>query len=85
MSISTTEEKILISLIMENKFGFDDAPPVCQLNGKWHKMIIGIGSDHTAYLTLDDEALKSLCERKGMDYKLYVNKDCVLATEKTEA
>lgn len=81
MSISTRVEKILISLIMENDFKFDDAPHSTQLSGKWYKMIIGIGNDHSAYITLDEESLKELCERKGMDYKLYISNN---VEEKTE-
>ena len=46
----------------------NDAPRKTQRQGVWHEIIIGIGNDHTAYITMDDDALKALCDSQGLDY-----------------
>ena len=37
-----------------------NVPPHRDLYGTWYEVIVGIGNDHVAYLTLDREALAAL-------------------------
>jgi len=46
----------------------NDAPRKTQRQGVWYEIYIGIGSDHMAYITIDDDALKALCDRQGLDH-----------------
>ena len=46
-----------------------EAPPKTARCGRWHQLTIGIGEDHTAYVTIDDDALVELCRRTGIDIK----------------
>ena len=50
------------------------APIKTQRNGVWYELIIGIGNDHTAYVTIDDEALNTLCERNAMNFEEIISK-----------
>jgi len=58
-----------------------DAPPKTQRAGKWYQLIIGIGNDHTAYVTIDDDALKALCDRNAMDFDEIVSKRAAVKAE----
>ena len=46
-----------------------EAPQKTARCGRWHQLTIGIGEDHTAYVTIDDDALAELCRRTGIDIK----------------
>jgi len=50
--------KLLTKLIMVN--GIGDAAAKTERIGQWYECVIGIGKDHVAYITLDDEAFKAL-------------------------
>ena len=47
-------------LIARNKYKMLEAPVETKRYGKHYEIIIGIGNDHVAYLTIDDDALKAL-------------------------
>ena len=42
-----------------------EAPNKTTYAAKHYQTIIGIGDDHAATITLDEDAMKELCERKG--------------------
>ena len=48
------------ALLMNNNIG--DAPHKTQRHGKHYEVIIAIGENHTATLTLDEEAYFELCK-----------------------
>jgi hypothetical protein len=51
------------------------AAPIKTLrHGVWYELIIGIGNNHTAHVTIDDEALKVLCERNAMNFDEIISK-----------
>ena len=49
---------MLYKLINDNEIS--DAPIRTMRHGKWHSIILSIGKDHIAEITLDDEALLEL-------------------------
>lgn len=49
----------LISLL-KTQGPLTEAPCSTRRVGKWYQVVIGIGDDDVAYLTLDDEALATL-------------------------
>ena len=65
------EEQLLADLLSTQET-INYAPSGLQLHGKWYSLTIGIGTDHTAQLLIDDEALTQLCVRHRL------NKDGVL-------
>ena len=45
------------------------APKVRQRSAEWCELIVGIGNDEVAHITMTNEALKLLCERNGLNYR----------------
>lgn len=61
------DEGKLLNLIKDNSIM--QAPATTQRSGEWHEIIITIGDDHVAYITLDDDALKELYKRNTYFFK----------------
>ena len=45
------------------------APHKTQRVGVWFELVVGIGNDNVAYITMDEESLKELCNRNSIDFE----------------
>lgn len=65
--------ELLMSLCRLSYDEFSYAPRVTSREGVWYQLVIGIGVDHVAYLTIDDDALSELCKIDGFDVKSIID------------
>ena len=68
------EEKKLAELIAVTG-PINEAPKTIRLAGIWHEVVIGIGSDHTAYVRMREDDLRELCNRNGLDYEFVLTQN----------
>lgn len=60
-------EESWLATLLNSGIKIGRGPRKRQYIGDHYDVIIGIGDDHTATLTIDDESLKVLCERNDID------------------
>lgn len=58
MDIDKKNRELLMMLMKAGKI--TEAPTTTRRHGPWKEVVIGIGADHVAYLTMDDEAYEEL-------------------------
>ena len=66
-----SSESILSDLLVTGG-GTDQAPVKTERHGVWHELLVAVGDDNTAHVTLDDETLQALSKRAGIAVEDYV-------------
>jgi len=64
-----TKEKTLVDLLNEQTTFLTTAPCRTKCYGVWYEVVIGIGNDHTASLTIDKDSLMELCNRNNINFE----------------
>ena len=69
-----SEDWVLLSLLFVNgNNGYmKPAPNKTTYVSKHYQAIIGIGNDHVATVTIDEDALKTLCDKYGHDIEDFI-------------
>lgn len=65
----TWNEKLL-SEILKNTNTIQYAPKKTERRGVWYEVVVGVGTNHVAYIAIEGDALEELCRRNGCDMPL---------------
>ena len=66
--VKSVGETLIAAIIEHGAKGVGPAPTQTARHGLHHELIVSIGRDCSVRVTMDDDALRALCARNGLDY-----------------